>query len=97
MLPPVQTIDKTEETKKQAPQTTENKFKINLKNCISVVGRHLENLILASASLLTTWLHTAMKAVAKLRQRVRPGRSHPRKSFKPRARWSSSGAVAARG
>ena len=96
MLPPVQKVDKTEAVKEQVPQTTENKFKINFKNCVSVVGRHLENLILASTQLLGTWLHTTMKAVAKLRQRVRPGRSYLRKSFKPRARWGSCGAVAAK-
>ncbi len=96
-LPPVQKIDKAETIDHNPPQVNENKFKINFKNCISVVGRHLENLILAGAQFLSTWLHTTMISVAKLRQRVRPGRSYQRKSFKPRTRWNSCGAVAAKG
>lgn len=73
---------------------TGNPFKINFKNCLIVVGRHLENLILAPRQLITTWFHKAMVNVSKRRQRVRPGRSYPRVSFKPRQRWNSFGASA---
>ena len=67
------------------------KFKINFKNCLATVGRHLENLILASTNLLSTWLHSTMNAVAKIRQKVRPGRSYIRRSFKPRNSWTAYG------
>lgn len=69
-------------------------FKINFKNCLSVVGRHLENLLLAPRQLINNWLHQAMNRLSKRKQRVRPGRSYPRISFKPRQRWNSFGATA---
>jgi hypothetical protein len=69
-------------------------FKINFKNCLSVVGRQLENLILASKHLIGTWLHKVLYAISRIRQRTRPGRNYPRISFKPRNRWTSFGRVA---
>jgi len=92
--------DKTDDSQKTndniatPTSDTGNPFKINFKNCLIVVGRHLENLILAPRQLITTWLHKAMVNVSKRRQRVRPGRSYPRVSFKPRQRWNSFGASA---
>ena len=67
-------------------------LKINFKHCLAVVGRHLEDLILASKALMEIWLYKSMQAVSKIRQRMRPGRSYPRISFKVRSRWSSFGA-----
>lgn len=67
-------------------------FKINFKNCLAVVGRHLENLILAPKRTIKTWLYKTMHTVSKVKQRIRIGRSYPRISFKPRNRWSSFGA-----
>ncbi|MDT3239585.1 transposase [Pseudomonas amygdali pv. morsprunorum] len=74
------------------PQTGKT-LKINFKHCLSVVGRHLENLVLMPARILASWLDKAMVAVARIRQRKRPGRQYPRRSFKPRTRWNSFGAA----
>lgn len=68
-------------------------FKINFKNGLAVVGRHLENLILAPKQLIETWLYKTMQNISKIRQRVRPDRSYPRISFKPRNRWNTFRAV----
>lgn len=99
LLPERQSNDSQKTNENRAtpmPSTVEpsHPFKINFKNCLSVVGRHLENLILAPRQLITNWLHQAMNSISKRRQRVRPGRSYPRISFKPRPRWNSFGATA---
>lgn len=70
-----------------------NSIKINFKNCILVVGRYLENLILAPVTCINSWLDMATNAIAKLRQKVRPNRSYQRRSHKPRAKWYSGGKV----
>ena len=64
-------------------------FKINFKNCLAIVGYYLEDLILASKTTIENWLYKQMKSVAKLKQRIRPNRSYPRVSHKPRNSWSS--------
>ena len=69
-------------------------FKINFKNCLGIVALYLENLILAPKQLISSWLSKALKSIAKVRQRRRPGRSYPRISFKPRNRWTAFGAAA---
>ena len=66
----------------------DNPFKINFKNCVAVVGRHLENLMLGPKQLISSWLHKAMLNVSKIKQRIRPNRSYPRVSFKPRTKWN---------
>ena len=95
MLPPDYKKDKAQNTENKSLSVnlsaSNSSFKINFKNCILVVGRHLENLILAPVQLLETWLYATMRAIAKSRQRIRPGRNYPRISFRPRNRWSSFG------
>lgn len=68
-------------------------FKINFKHCLVVVGRHLEEMILVTGQIITGWLDKAMAVVARIRQRSRPDRRYPRRSFKPRTRWNSFGAA----
>ena len=68
---------------------TNNLVKINFKNCILVVARYLENLILAPHNLITTWINKAICSIARVKQRVRPGRSYQRISHKPRGKWNS--------
>ena len=68
-------------------------LKINFKHCLTVVRRHLEELILVPKKIITGWLDKAMAAAARIRQRCRPGRCYPRCSFKPRDRGYSFGAV----
>jgi hypothetical protein len=68
---------------------TNNHVKINFKNCILVVARYLENLILAPHNLIATWINKAICSIARVTQRVRPGRSYQRISHKPRGKWDS--------
>ncbi|WP_408288697.1 transposase [Paraburkholderia aspalathi] len=46
------------------PQTGKT-LKINFKHCLSVVGRHLENLVLMPGLTIADWLDKAMAAVAR--------------------------------
>lgn len=62
---------------------------INFKNCLLVMGRYLENLILASYELLADWLPKITSSVARIRQKLRLGRHYPRISHRPRDRWST--------
>ena len=71
-------------------------FKINFKNCLATVGHYIEDLFLTGKNSIETWLHKQMKSVAKLRQRIRPNRSYPRVSFKPRNSWTSFGKAGAK-
>lgn len=96
MLPSVNKMDEVETGGGKVSKMNEKMVKINFKNCLSVVGRNLENLILAGSQLIEIWLYSTMKAVARLRQRIRPGRRYPRKSFKPKTRWNAFGRVAAK-
>ena len=61
----------------------------DIKNCILVVARYLENLILAPHNLIITWINKAICSIARIKQRVRPGRSYQRISHKPRGKWDS--------
>jgi Transposase DDE domain len=60
---------------------------INFKNCLLVMGRYLENLILAGYDLLMDWLPQITYSIARIRQRIRPNRHYPRISHKPRCKW----------
>ena len=66
-------------------------FKINFKNCLSTVGCYIEDLFLTDKNSIEKWLYKQMKSVAKLKQRIRPNRSYPRVSFKPRRSWTAFG------
>ncbi len=91
MITSVQISNSVDKVTEENSSINKNRFKVNFKNCISVVGRHLENLILAGKQLIMTWLYQTMKTVAKLRQRIRPNRTYSRVSFKPRNSWTSFG------
>lgn len=63
------------------------KIKINFKNCLLVVGRHLEQLFLADIHTISKWLPSVITAITRVKQKIRPGRHYPRISFKPANRW----------
>lgn len=67
------------------------KLKINFKNCLFVVNRHLYNLILAGCDLIKTWVPKAISSIASVYQKIRPNRHYPRISHKPRNKWGSYG------
>jgi hypothetical protein len=64
-------------------------IKINFKNCLLVVGRNLESLVLKSIILFDEWLQKIINSIARIRQKIRPKRHYPRISHKPWNKWSS--------
>jgi len=62
-------------------------FNINFKNCLMVVGRYLENLFLDSSAEIKNWITNVIPMILRVRQKVRPGRSFVRQSFKLQKRW----------
>lgn len=63
------------------------KIKINFKNCLIVVGRHLEQLFLTNIFTINKWLPNIITAIVRVKQKIRCGRHYPRRSFKPANRW----------
>ncbi|RLA01632.1 MAG: IS4 family transposase [Gammaproteobacteria bacterium] len=61
----------------------------NFKNCIHVLERNLEELLLLTSRIKTV-IHRTFDAIVRRYQRVRPERSFPRKSMKPDPRWQLS-------
>jgi len=59
-------------------------IKINFKNCLLVVGRYLERLFLRDSGSISDWLPKAISLIARMRQRIRPGR----RSYKPIKKWA---------
>ncbi len=59
------------------------------KNCLLMMGRYLENLILGGCELLADWLPKITGSIARIRQKVRPERHYPRISLKPSDKWST--------
>lgn len=60
--------------------------KTNFKNCIHVIQRNLEELVLLQHHLLAAVQRT-FRAVVSHYQRMRPGRSFPRRSLRPDPKW----------
>ena len=58
----------------------------NFKNCIHILQRSLEELLLLTTEMQTA-VQRAFDAIVCQYQKVRPGRSYPRQSFKPDFRW----------
>jgi len=68
-------------------------FKLNFKNCLLVIGRSLEKLFLKINVAQSDWGTNMLKSIARVRQKIRPGRHTPRQSRKP----GTSGQVATGG
>ena len=66
-------------------------FNINFKNCIAVVGRYMENLFLEGYTEIKYWTSKIINAILNVRQKIRPGRSFPRCSYKPDKKWGKKG------
>lgn len=65
-------------------------YKVNFKNCLLIIGRHLERLIIPVKQEIEHWLSKILNSIATIRQKIRPGRHYPRRSRKPRGGWKSS-------
>lgn len=66
------------------------KYKINFKNCLLVISRNIEKLILSFGQEIDNWLQKILDNITNIRQKIRPGRHYPRKSRKPYTKWKSS-------
>lgn len=70
-----------------------SKYKTNFKNCLLVISRHIEKMMMSLGDEPLSWLPKILKSIARIRQKIRPGRHYPRKSEKPRGNWKSSNTV----
>jgi hypothetical protein len=65
-------------------------IKTNFKNCLLVIGRSLEKLLLPMNNKNLDCLPKILNSISRVRQKIRPGRHTPRQSRKPINKWSSS-------
>ena len=72
-----------------AATRTLQKNRTNFKNCIHILTRSLEELLLLHAQ-MSSAVERAFNSIVAQYQKVRPGRSYPRKSMNPESRWRSS-------
>ncbi len=72
-----------------ANDETKTRLQTNFKNCIHVLSRSLEELLLLEKSMRSI-VQRAFDVIAGQYQRVRPNRSYPRQSLQPDSRWRSS-------
>jgi hypothetical protein len=63
--------------------------KTNFKNCIHVLARSLEELLLLQQRVKGV-VQRAFSAIVAQHQRIRPNRSYPRKSMRPETKWHPS-------
>ena len=62
-------------------------FNINFKNCLMVVGLYVVDLFLSTCKELEHWTGKVIRMILRVRQKIRPGRSFPRRSYKPTSKW----------
>lgn len=66
------------------------RLKINFKNFLLVLNRHLINLFLPRVFLEKEYLNRILVGLTRLRQKIRPGRHVPRQSRKPVKKWKDA-------
>ena len=59
----------------------------NFKNALAMMAANLEELVLARAAALAGTIAWMAERILAVRSRLRPGRSYPRQSMKPRSKW----------
>lgn len=96
-LPPPSINDAQKETKLKESYWQDfcgeiQRMKVNFKNCLLVIGRFLEKLLLSIEPEKFSWLSKILSSISRVRQRVRAGRHSPRQSKKPTNDWRSSNA-----
>lgn len=67
-------------------------YKINFKNCLLVIARYIEELMISIDQEIESWLSKILNNITRIRQKIRPGRHYPRRSRKPYTKWKSSNA-----
>lgn len=68
------------------------KYKINFKNCLLVISRYIEKLVVSIKEENGNWLCKMLNSISRVRQKIRAGRHYPRRSRKPYTKWQSSNA-----
>jgi len=64
--------------------------KVNFKNCLATVSRHLEEIIFLPVTCVKNLMQNLMDSISRYRQKSRPDRSYIRKSMKPIKKWRPS-------
>ncbi len=64
------------------------KTKINFKNCLLVINRFIEFLLLSVQEKIRMTLLEILISISRVRQKIRVGRHYPRISHKPHNKWS---------
>ena len=59
----------------------------NFKNALAMMAANLEEMVLARAAALAGTVAWMAERILAVRSRLRPGRSYPRQSMKPRSKW----------
>lgn len=68
------------------------KIKINFKNCLLVISRFIEKLMISLEKGKESFLSKMLLSISRIRQKIRPDRHFPRCSRKPYTKWKSSNA-----
>lgn len=66
--------------------------KINFKNRLLVIGRHIETIVMTIEEEKNNWIDRILNFISRIHQKIRPGRHYPRQSRKPYTKWQSSNA-----
>jgi hypothetical protein len=64
-----------------------SEIKVNFKNCLATVSRHLEEIMFVPANCVKGLIQQIVSSISRYRQKVRPNRSYVRKSMKPIKKW----------
>jgi len=59
----------------------------NFKNCVGVLLRNIEGLLIDQASRLQQTIKGVLASISRYAQKQRPNRAYPRRSMKPRGKW----------
>lgn len=62
-------------------------IKVNFKNCLATVSRHLEEIMFVPANCVKDVIKQIVDSISYYRQKIRPNRSYLRKSMKPVRKW----------
>lgn len=70
--------------------TAHQETRLNMKNCLLTMSRHLESLLMQHNRMLRKTLSVIVSSMMTCRQKVRPSRSYKRRSKKPFSKWQTS-------
>lgn len=62
-------------------------IKVNFKNCLTTVSRHLEEFMMVPIQSVKKVLDNVIESICRQRYKIRPNRSYQRKSMKPANKW----------